>query len=159
MTARDEQSELFEIEVADEFKLIPIKQFRWILPIVLWDVVLPFSVLALFQLLQIVVPLNQQDSLVFVSWFLAFACGLVRAHMATLQIEKACNGRKPFYRQIAVVFAIVLLLIAEIATSFLMGVKNLPPEVFLQVGSLVVIVYFLYLGFIVIALRPSAELE
>ncbi len=133
---------------------------NWFFPIFLWDGLLPMGILVIGYLVRFVLNGDLLGCYVFIAPLIGL---LVRSHFASIQIEKVCGGRKPLHRQLLIVVAIIIMLVFEYFSLVVQmaGINALFPPLApnerLQVLLAQIGIYFLYLFFIILALRPCRD--
>jgi hypothetical protein len=117
-----------------------------------WDGALPLFVVAVPAFVKAVFP-GKDVAEVVAMLFVPIAAALVRASAGWHQIVRVCHGRTPWWRQLALAAAIVLLLLFEVAAGMLTTAKDEPASVWLFPAVL----YVAYIALISLALQSRDE--
>lgn len=124
---------------------------RWLISLAGWDGVLPIFVACSTVIVKLVFPARHIAEVVAVTIVPIFAA-LIRAAIARTQLLAACSGRPGLGRFFALAGAIFLLMLFE----FYSGVLQFAHDEPLSAWWIPITIYGLYLGAIVMALRPVA---
>jgi hypothetical protein len=117
-----------------------------------WDGVLPPIVASAPLIVKALFP-NANIAKVLVVTLVPVAAAIIRAHFGVRQIARACGGEVPFFRQIGMAAAIVLLLLFEAGVGILTFSEDLPAEAWwFPIGF-----YSAYVTMIALVLWPDAD--
>jgi hypothetical protein len=117
-----------------------------------WDGVLPPLVASAPLVVKTFFP-NANVAKVLVITLVPAAAAMIRAHFGVRQIARVCGGRVPFFRQIGMAGAIVLLLLFEGSVGILTFSEDLPAEGWcFPIGF-----YSAYVAVIAMVLWPASD--
>lgn len=121
-----------------------------LLAIIAWDGVLPLLVALAPVSARHLFPDSYLAALT-AALLIPFSAAMTRAHIGMRQIARVCAGHAPWWRQVALALAIILLLLFEIAVGVMTLAKDIPPTgwwfaIAFYVMYLVVITFALHQG-------------
>jgi hypothetical protein len=125
---------------------------RSVLSVISWDGLLPAFVATLPFVVKLAFHKNDMAEL-FAAILMPMIASLVRSAVAWGQLARACQGRIPWQRQVAVAIAIVCLLFVEIGVAIGTFAADFPAEGWLWIVGL----YIVYLGLMYFSLQPLAR--
>src|SRR5690349_2606722 len=110
-----------------------MRHVHWLASAIAWDGMLPIIVGLIPVLVRITMPRND-GAIVLSTIFLPIIAAVLRAALASWQLQRACGGAMPILRQAALACAILCLLLFEILVSSLIFAAA-PPSVWIVAGG------------------------
>lgn len=115
-----------------------------------WDGLFPAIAFLSPTVLSVLMPDAPPGAIGVMCLVISFVLAVVRSSMAYGQLEVICGQRPPYFRQVIIAMAIVVLLICEVVTNILQIVR--PPKI--GPWFIPLLLFGFYMTLVAYALRP-----